>query len=278
MVEYINWNGNIVDKNLFHISPSNRSFRYGDGFFETFKVDEFAICLESFHFERLFHSLNVLHFDTPSFYTPVYIRQQIEILLHRNNHSSLARVRLMVFRGDGGLFDQVNDYPNFVIQSWPLDKQTNLLNIEKLKIDIFYDARKTCDMFSSLKSNNFLCYVMAAFFVTKHGLYDALVLNPYGRIADSTTANIFIVQNGVIKTPPLTEGCISGIYRKYLLQCLLRNDIPFVESHVTVDEVLHASEVFLTNAVKGIRWIHNCGNVFYKNEVSGFLHNKFSNP
>ena len=277
MVEYINWNGNIVDATSLYISPYNRSFRYGDGFFETLKVNEYAICLESFHFYRFFQTLDVLQFDTPPLYTPLYFRQQIGMLLRRNNHSSLARVRLMVFRGDGGLLDQVNDYPNFVIQSWPLDKGVNRLNTEKLELAVFPDARKACDMFSSIKSNNFLCYIMAAFFARKHGLYDALVLNSHGRIADSTTANLFIVQNGIITTPPLTEGCISGVYRKYLLQCFAENNISFVEAPVTVDEMLDASEVFLTNAVKGIRWIHNCGNVFYKNEVSAFLHDTFSN-
>lgn len=275
MTEYINWDGEIVNKNTFYVSPDSRALRYGDGFFETMKVNEFIILLEHLHFERLFLSLDLLQFDIPSFYTPLYFQQQIERLLHQNNHSSLARVRLMFYRGDGGVYGQINNDPNFIIQSWPLQKEVNELNTAKLEIGIFKDARKVSDKFSSVKSNNFLCYIMAAFFVTKNKLHDALILNPYNRIADATIANIFIVQNGIIKTPSLAEGCISGVYRKYLLQSFSNDGIPFIEGQITIDELLNASEVFLTNAINGIKWIYKCRNSYYLNEVSVFLHNKY---
>ncbi len=277
MGEYINWNGKIIDRAAFYISPDNRSFRYGDGFFETMKVNELSVYLEQLHFQRFFQSLDLLQFDIPELYTPSYFYEQIQLLLSKNNHTSLARVRLMIYRGDGAVYDNKNNFPNFIIQSWSLNKQVNQLNTEGLHIDIYKDARKVCDKFSLVKSNNYLSYLMAAFYVTKNNLNDAVILNPYDRIADSTIANIFIIQDGVIKTPPLTEGCINGVYRKYLLQLLRKDSLPYVEEPVTINELLTASEVFLTNAINGIRWISKCGKSSYKNEISAYLHSKYSN-
>ena len=276
MEAYINWNGEIVNKDTFYVSPDNRGLKYGDGFFETMKVRELHISLQEFHFERLFSSLDLLQFDVPSFYTRDYFQHQIEKLLKKNNHLSLARVRLMVYRGDGGLSAPFNNQAHFIIQSWPLSDEVNHLNTQKLIIDIFRDARKSCDRFSSLKSNNYLCYVMGAFFAAKNKLHDALILNPCDRIADLTIANVFIVQNGLIKTPSLSEGCVDGVYRKYLLQSFSKDGIPFLEGQLTIDELLNASEVFVTNAINGIKWIYGCSNSYYTHEVSAFLHDKYA--
>ena len=276
MDEYINWNGEIVSKDTFYVSPDSRALKYGDGFFETMKVSELEIVLKQLHFERLFSSLDLLQFDVPPVYTPGYFQHQVDQLLRKNNYLSLARVRLMFYRGDGGLYGPFSNHPHFIIQSWPLPAEVNRLNTEKLEIDIFKEARKSCDRFSSLKSNNYLCYVMGAFFAAKNKLHDALILNSYDRIADATIANVFIVENGLIKTPSLAEGCVSGVYRKYLLQCFSKDGIPFVEGEVTTDELLHASEVFITNAINGIKWIYNCRNSYYTHDVAAFLHDKYA--
>src|SRR5690242_9301840 len=102
---YLNYNGRLYPPNILLISPENRSFRYGDGFFETMKMINSNIILEELHMERLFHSLQLMQFDKPDYFTPSYILRQIQDLVIANNHRQLARIRLMVFRGDGGLYD-----------------------------------------------------------------------------------------------------------------------------------------------------------------------------
>lgn len=263
MTEYINWNGKIVEKDKFHISPDNRSFRYGDGFFETMKIADHNILLANFHFARFFSSLQLLSFDVPVFFTQEYFTEQIQNLLKKNKHSSLARVRLMIYRGNGGLFDPENMYPNFVIQSWPLSESINELNANGLTIDIYTQARKVCDSFSMVKSNNYLAYAMAALWAKKNRLNDCLLLNPYNNICDSAIANIFIVQNNLIKTPAIAEGCVKGVVRSYLIECCKKDNIAISETAISVHDILQASEVFLTNAVAGIRWVKQLGERAY---------------
>ena len=273
--QYLNCNGKIFNADKLFISPNNRSFRYGDGFFETMKMINGEIMLPDYHFERLFASLELLQFEKPNYFTVDYLKKSIEELAKQNHHSKLARIRLMIYRGDGGLYDPENHFPNHLIQTWNLNAANNTLNENGLIIDIFKDSKKACDNYSHIKSNNYLSYVMAALWAKKNHLNDVLLLNSYNRIADATIANVFIVKDGSVKTPALTEGCVSGVMRRHLLACMRKENIPIEETKIEVEELLEASEAFLTNGVYGIRWVKSCGNSNYINELSTFLHKKF---
>jgi branched-chain amino acid aminotransferase len=276
--EYLNQNGKIIKASKASISPNNRSFRYGDGCFETMKLMDNTILLANYHFERLFASLQLLQFDVPNYLTADYLLHQIIDVAKKNYHSKLARVRLTIYRGDGGLYDPENHFPNYLIQTWDLNPANNLLNENGLVVDVFTDAIKVCDSYSHVKSNNYLCYAMAAFWAKKHHLNDAILLNPYNRVADATIANIFIITNGIIKTPSLSEGCVSGVMRRYLLNQMRIENMPVEETKIGVDELLQANEIFLTNGIYGIRWIKQVNNTNYTNAASNLLYKQFIKP
>lgn len=271
MKSFINLNGAIIPSDDFRIDPDNRGFRYGEGFFETMKAWDGRIFLETFHFERLISSLKILRFKMHVELTHEYVREQVHLLLEKNQHKALARVRLMFYGGVGGMYTRVTA-ANLLIQSWPL--QENKFD-DGLQIDVFSDARKSCDAFSGIKSNNYLCYLMGARFAKENRLDDAIILNAFDRVAETTISNIFIVSAGTIKTPPLTEGCINGVYRRYLLQCFLESGISFLEAPVTLEMLQYADEVFLTNAITGIRWVKRCGEYNYGNDIGAKLRMRF---
>ena len=278
MSTYAVLNGKLVKEDAFSISPNNRSFRYGDGFFETIKVVNGKIVLGDYHFLRLFSSLSVLGFDIPDQITQEYFQSFIERLVIKNNHPKLARIRITIFRGDGGIYDQVSQYPNHLIQSWPLENSVNQLNENGLATDVYHKARKVSDEFSHVKSNNFLCYALAALWAKNQKLNDCLLLNPYNNIADSTIANVFIVVDGIIKTPPLSDGPVSGVTRKYLLEHLSSLGIPCTETSVTIDDLEQASEIFLTNAISGIKWVKSFGVKQYTNTISAHIYKQLIRP
>jgi len=161
----------------------------------------------------------------------------------------------------------------YIIECWPLDESINKLNENGLVIDVYPDARKSRDIFSNLKSSNFLPYTMAAIYAKENKLNDCLLLNESGNIADATTANLFIIKDGMITTPALSEGCVNGVMRRYLLERLKGEDRGFKteESIITIDNLLHADEVFLTNAIKGIRWVKRFRGTTYGNITSNLL-------
>ncbi len=275
--EHLLYNGKFYPSNALLISPDNRSFRYGDGFFETMKMINGTIILQGLHFERLFASLKLLQFDKPGYFTPAYLLQQMQALVKANHHDQLARIRLTIFRGDGGLYDIGNNEPNYTVQSWALAEKPAYHN-EGIRIAVYREARKTADAFSAVKSNNYLPYAMAARWSKQQGLDDALVMNGYDRIAEATTSNIFIVKGDKVQTPALSEGCIGGVVRRYLIEQMQRHRIVYEETRITTAQVLEAAEVFLTNTGFYIRPVKQCGEKMYSNAVSQMIFTKIILP
>jgi branched-chain amino acid aminotransferase len=154
----------------------------------------------------------------------------------------------------------------YLVECWPLNESVNKLNENGLVIDIYREAEKSCDKFSNLKSANFLPYSMAALFAKQNKLNDCLVMNSKGGIADSTIANLFIIKNGVIITPGLDDACVNGVMRRHLLTELPVAGYEVRESSLSVNDLLTADEVFLTNAINHIRWVRQCSNKVYANE------------
>ena len=262
---WYNLNGKYFTEDENHLSINNRSFRYGDGFFETIKVVDGKILLKDLHFERIKNSFKILKLQFPKHFNFEILEQDILQTVKKNNHQSLARVRINFFRKEGELFDANNHQVNILIQSFELNEAFNELNKNGLMIDVYLDAKKSTDIFSNIKSNNYLPYTMAAIWAKENKLNDALLLNFNNQVADSCIANIFLVVGENINTPSLSSGCVDGVMRKHIIQQLLHNNIAIIEKSITIDDVLKADEVFLTNAIKGISWVKQCGNKSYTN-------------
>jgi len=249
------------------ISSGNRSLRYGDGLFETMKMVKGNIINKVFHFERLFNGLEVLQFEFPKNFNAVFLEEKINDLVKKNKHSASARIRLMLFRGNGGIFDPENLHPNYIIESWPLPNEMEW-NENGLVVDVFPEARKSCDSFSNLKSNNYLPYVMAGLYAKKNKLNDCIVLNSFDRVCDSGIANIFTVEEDTIFTPPLSEGCVAGVMRRWMLEKFDLKKYKIIEKTLSINDIINADELFLTNSIYNLRWVKNFKEKKYTNKVS----------
>lgn len=267
-MEYFNYNGKILAENKPVIGAGSRALRYGDGLFETIKSNNGELVFAADHFERLWSGLQSLHFSIPVHLTPALLEKEITGLLKKNRHNKLARIRLSLLRGNGGLFDDISHQPDYLIQTWALPDNAGQWNSNGLIMGIYRDARKSCDPLSNIKHNNFLPYLMAALHAKEQKWNDAVVLNDAGRICDSSIANIYTVKDETVFTPSLAEGCIAGVMRKNLLKQLAGNGIAFREKAITMDELLSADEVFLTNSIFSLRWVQAIGETVYSNSFT----------
>ncbi len=250
------------------INADNNALRYGDGLFETMRMHEGRIWNVDFHFERLFSGMKTLQFDIPEYFSKGFILRTVNELKFKNSILGNARIRLMIFRGDGNIFDSKNNSFNYIIETWPLTEAIEL-NEKGLILDIFPDARKSCDSFSNLKSNNYLPSVMAALFATKNKLDDAIIVNAFGRVCESAIANVFILKDYKIFTPPLLEGCVSGVMRRWMLEKFSLKNYKVVEKNLVTDELLNADEFFLTNSIHPVRWVKDFrGKTYGNNKVN----------
>jgi branched-chain amino acid aminotransferase len=265
-MNFICVNGELIADAAPVWQADNRGYRYGDGLFETMRLAKGKIQLADFHFHRLFAGMTALKMNVPDKLNPKDITDQILQLSQKNGCQQSARVRLSVNGGDGGLYDNPRQV-FYLIECWPLSPPAPELNRNGLLIGICPDVRKSTDRFSNLKSANFLPYVIAAKHATENGLNDCLVLNAAGKIADSTIANLFIIKNGSIITPASDQGCVAGVMRRYLLESS-RTGLEFSEGIVGEEELREADEVFLTNALFGIKWVRQFKDKQYGNATT----------
>src|SRR5690606_18679385 len=100
---------------------------------------------------------------------------------------------------------------------------------------IYPDAIKHHDQFSDIKSANYLPYVMASRFAKLNHFDDALLLNTNGMVADASIANIFLLKNKKLFTPSLSQGCIAGVMRRWLIE-----NYDVVETGVSIQDLLDA--------------------------------------
>jgi branched-chain amino acid aminotransferase len=273
MKVWLNFNGTLIEEKTPVISADNRGFRYGDGLFETMRVSGENIKLKDMHFRRLFAGMWLMQIGLPSHVTAKVLEHEILKTIAINNQTGQVRVRLTVFRGDGNLFEFHESGGGYIIQTWELSSFNHVLNENGLVLGVYDAARKATDHFSNLKSNNYLVYIMGALYAKQNQFNDCLVLNVHNRVCDSTIANVFWVKEGDIYTPPLTEGCIAGVMRGHLMVELLKMGYNVYEKETDVQELRKADEIFLTNAIAGLRWVKEFMGKTYGNEMSKLIFN-----
>jgi len=260
-LDHINLNGKITTRTNAAIPVDNGAFRYGYGLFETMLVERGSIRLKEYHWERLFEGLKVLQLERPPLMTYEWMENEVLRTVKKNGAEGLSRVRLQLYAGGGGLYGMESAQPGFLIECFPLETDVLKLNEHGLVAGIADGINKSMDSLSNLKSCNALIYAIAARQAKANKWNDALVRNTNNNIVESTIANIFWIKDKVVYTPPLTEGCVAGVMRRHIME-----RITVTEKELREEGLLLADEVFLTNAIKRIRWVEGIGNTRYGNE------------
>ncbi len=227
-----------------------------------------TIQLRELHWERLFDGLRQLYFEVPKLLNPSWLENEVIRTVQKNQGEQLCRVRLQMFAAGGGLYGLESKSPGFVIECFPLEPEAVQINENGLHVGVAEGLNKSPDSLSQLKSCNALIYAIAARQAKAQKWNDALICNTHGNIIESTIANIFWIKNGEVFTPPLSEGCVAGVMRRYI-----RTKIPVTEKKLLLIDILGADEVFLTNAVKRIKWVRSFGDVVYGAGKSISLYN-----
>lgn len=275
---FSNFNGKIVNAAESLLHPDNRSFRYGEGLFETVRLHNGIMPLWDRHWKRVSESLPALYFSAPVLFTTEHLKQEVMQLAKKNKCVDAARVRITVFKGEGGIWETPTTPFNYLIQCWPLEKKNFSINENGLDIGVFEAGRKSCDAFSNFKTNNYLIYALAAQYAKQQKWNECIVLNQHQRVCDATISNIFFITNGEVCTPALHEGCVSGVMRNYLIEQLRAVNVKVNEGTYEISDIKKADELFFTNAMYGIRWTKLFDSNVFSNQASFSYFQKFISP
>mgnify|MGYP002381427620 CR=1 FL=1 len=227
------------------------------------------------HINRIKLGMTVMRMNVPAEFNSDNLHELIMHLLKHNTHAPNARVRLTVFRNEGGFYTPETNDISFLLESEELAGEY-VLNQRGHWIDIFADIKKPLHKLSNLKTGNALLYIMAGLSKQSMKLDDCLLVNENGSICEAISSNLFVVKNGTIYTPPLNEGCVAGIMRKQIMHIASEHKILTFESPVSTYTLMNADEVFLTNAIKGVQWVGQFKDKFYTNKTAAFFTDKLN--
>lgn len=276
MQNYINHNGTYILSDAPVVTANNRSFRYGDALFETIRLTNYNPQFLKEHLQRLSAGMEVLKMEKNPDLNTIFIEHAILELAQKNNVTSDGRVRLTVYRNEGGMYAPSDNKVSYVIEVYPLEEKGYILNQKGYTVDLFTEFKKAQNALSSIKSANSAIYVMAGIHKTNQQLDECLLLNDKHHIIEGISSNIFAVKNGVLYTPPVSDGCVDGVMRKKIIEIAQANKIAVYEISVMQNVLLGADELFLTNTINGIRWVVAYKQKRYFNDTSQKLTQKLN--
>ena len=274
----INFNGNLHPQGTHFLNDENRGLCYGDALFETMRAINGKLMFWESHYLRLMSSMRILRMEIPMNFTMEFLEGQIIDTLKGNGLVQMpARVRLTVFRNNGGLYTPTTNDVSFIITVNALQTSFFSLDDKAYEVGLFKDFYVNPDMLSTLKTNNRILNVMGSIFAKENGLANCLLLNSQKSVVEALNGNLFLVHGNEVKTPPLSDGCLNGIVRKKLMEILERlDDYKLIETSISPFELQKADELFITNAIVGIQPITKYRKKAFSNTVAKDLLGKLN--
>jgi branched-chain amino acid aminotransferase len=264
-------NQEFLEEQTAVIPFDNRGTFYGDGVFDTLRCYNGKALLFEEHYFRLMSSMRILRMEIPQFFTPEFFEDSISKLLQLQeldkNH---ARVRISVWRKSGGFYTPHDLSVNYAISTSKLDIQFS--NTDKKVIDLFKDHFVYGSMLSTLKTTNKAVNILAGIYASENNYDDLLLLNQEKMVVEAISGNIFIRNGEVIKTPPISDGCLNGIMRSHIIKQLKKMlNYKLVEETITPFELQRADEIFITNMIKGVQSVSNYRKKQYNSDAANEL-------
>ena len=239
-------NGELIDPDEARVSVFDHGLLYGDGVFEGIRFYRGVPFRLDAHLRRLEQSARALSLELP------YARAELAEATRATAAATAEQegyLRLVVTRGEGalGVDPRSCGRPTVfvladrlrIVDAAVRERGARLIvaSVRRLGVDEI-DPR--------IKSLNYLNQILARLEANQAGVDEALLLNRDGFIAEGTVANLFLAVDGVLLTPPTTDGALDGITRQVVLEVARRLNIPCREQRLAVYDILNADEAFLT--------------------------------
>ena len=244
--------GQVFDGEDARIPVSDHGLLYGDGIFEGMRATSGRVFRIDQHLARMSYGARALHLQLPGG-LPALKQAVLDTLAAHGDPD--AYIRLIVTRGDGPLG----------VDPTSCAKPRVLCLVDRIKLFSEETRKKGLSLVTSsyrrpasdvldprIKSLNYLNNVLAKGEARRQGADDALLLNAAGNVAEASVANLFVVREGKLSTPPTTDGCLDGITRRSVLELAATLGIPARERTLSRMDVFAADEVFVTGTGAGI--------------------------
>jgi branched-chain amino acid aminotransferase len=254
---WVNINGEFYRGDEAKISVYDRSFIYGDGFYEGIPYFEQKLVNLEPHLDRLYRSAKYMKIEIPI--SRDELKQRVIETASRTGGES-GYVRLIISRGQGppgvGSIDGI-DQPNICVLTRPgmgRSIEAAYTDPEPIKARIASTRQVTSESLEPrVKDNNYLLNILANLETRGTDADVSILLDKEGNITEADVANLFVVKDERLLTPP-KQKILAGITRQSILEVTEAEDIlDPVEVELTPYDLYTASECFISNAMGGIQ-------------------------
>ena len=252
-------NGRLTSEADAVVPVFDHGFLYGEGVYEVCRTYGGRVRLLARHLARLRASAALIALAVPL--DDVTLGARIEDTL---THAALtpwregipdAYVRVLLTRGVGELsYDpRACPTPSLVIIARPHTPPPSHVyeaGVRVALVDVERNRREALN--PQIKSNNLLNNALAMQQALARGGFEAVMRNHEGHLAECSQSNLFVVSNGVVRTPPLGEGLLPGITRAFVLELCGALGIPAEQQVLDDPDLFDADEAFLTSTTREI--------------------------
>ena len=244
--------GHIVDGGEARVSVFDRGFLYGDSVFEVFRTYGGVPFAEREHLERLARSAERLMIAMPV--SLESLSSEVRQTLHAAGEGDWY-VRVVVTRGTGPLtYDPTTaTRPLRVVIAAPLLRPPAEHYERGVAVCLLRASRPTDDeRAAGAKASNYLANLLAVHEAKQRGAQEALMLGRGGQILEGASSNIFVVKDGVVRTPAPQPGILVGITRAKVLAAAISEGISVEEAEVRPEDLYGADEAFITSSIREV--------------------------
>jgi aminodeoxychorismate lyase len=239
-------NGRFIPEQEASVSVLDRGYLYGDGLFETLRVYGGRPFLWERHWRRMADGAEFLRMSLPCG-EEALLGSALQLIARNEMPDSVLRIHLSRGIGPRGYSIQgttgttliMTLHPAPVAQSKPLEWSLAVASVR-------LPAR---DQLARFKTCNKLHQIVARTEAEDRGANDALLLNTDGRVAETTSCNLFWVWNDTVFTPPVESGILPGITRGVMMELCAKLTLPCEEKNIGLDDIKRADGIFLTSSV-----------------------------
>lgn len=262
----INYNGAIIEKADLPSAEIARATMYGDAVFETLKMQEGKLFFIEDHYFRLMAGMRILRMPISMDFTPEFFIEQAERLAEEVAIEN-GRLRIQVVRVADGKYTPSEDQSTVWWMELEELEPIEYIHAEKgLTVDLFKDHYIQPGLLSTIKSSNSLPYVLGGVYARENNLDAVLMVNDNKMLVEANASNVFVLKGDVLRTAPLEDGALRGVFRKNLLNWGKEIGLQVKEESINPFDLQKADEIWLTNTITGVQWVEKYRKNTYKGD------------
>ncbi|MEJ2179495.1 MAG: aminodeoxychorismate lyase [Gammaproteobacteria bacterium] len=241
----------INGKAVNQVPVTDRGLQYGDGVFETLRVERGSFLHWGEHMARLQMGCQRLHLPLPDI---AVLKSEAEQLIGQDSQSENAIVKIIITRGSGqrGYALPEPQAPTRILALYPLPDYPKSYWATGVKTTIC-KTRLACNRrLAGIKHLNRLEQILARSEWEDSEIVEGIMLDKDQHVIEGTMSNLFWFNEDKLCTSDLSECGVEGVMRKQILQLAKELQLPVMISHYFIEDLLSADEIFITNSIYGI--------------------------